>query len=240
MIAKELREATKWLRSTPLHPQWLLGVRKAPVARVAAVRSGRVLDVGCADKWTERVLPDGCEYFALDYPVTGGGLYGARPHVFADASRLPFANASVGTVLMLEVLEHLREPQQALREAARVLRSGGRLLLTVPFLYPVHDAPHDYQRYTCYGLSREVEAVGLRIESSRSTQGSAETAGLMACLAMAGMAMEAIQRRSIAALLLPALFIAIPLINLSFWLLGKLMPSWDAVTAGYELIASKP
>jgi SAM-dependent methyltransferase len=55
-------------------------------------------------------------------------------------------------VLCTEVLEHLPEPQKAVDEIFRVLKPGGTLLLTTRFLFPIHDAPHDYFRFTKYGL----------------------------------------------------------------------------------------
>lgn len=228
------------LRRTPLHPQWLLGPPRAMAPKLAALRPGRVLDVGCADRWVADALPAECDYVALDYPATGGRMYGARPDVFADASHLPFADASFGSVLMLEVLEHLAKPRTALREASRVLAPGGCLVLTMPFLYPVHDAPFDFQRYTGHGLVREVESAGLQVVEVRPNLGSAETAGLLVGLALGGMALEAVRRRSPAMLLVPLVAIAITLTNVLAWVAGKLLPSWPATTAGYELVARKP
>lgn len=240
MYAGAVRRAAQFLRSTPLHPQWLLEKREDAASWVAGIASGRVLDVGCADRWIEKRLPPSAAYIGLDYPITGKQIYGARPDVFADASQLPFADASIDTVVMLEVLEHLRAPYAALREINRVLVPGGRALVSMPFLYPVHDAPHDYQRLTVHGLTRDVQDAGLRIDALTPTLGSAETAGLIACLAIGGMALRAVQQRSLAVLLLPLLCLAIPLTNLLAWLAGRLLPSWDAITNGYRVTATKP
>lgn len=230
----------RYLRHTPLHPQWLLGRNKDTADCVAKFGSGRVLDIGCADRWVEQQLPSGSEYIGLDYLATGKHMYGSRPDAFADASCLPLVDESIDTVVMLEVMEHLRHPREALQEIARVLRPQGSLLLTMPFLYPMHDAPHDYQRLTIHGLARDVEAAGLRVDALLPALGSAETAGLICCLALGGMSLRAVQRRSPSVLLLPLAIIAIPAVNVIAWLGGRLLPSWDAITAGYRLIASKP
>ncbi len=74
--------------------------------------------------------------------------------VCGDAHALPLATASFDTVVASQVFEHLHTPRLALSEVARVLRPGGHLLLAVPFLYFVHQAPHDYQRLTRYGLEQ--------------------------------------------------------------------------------------
>lgn len=235
-----MRRIIDLARRTPLHPQWLLGEESAVAAQLQLVARGRVLDIGCANRWVQGQLPAGCEYIGLDYPATGKLMYGARPDVFADASALPIADASVDTAVFLEVAEHLQRPREALGEIARVLCSQGHLLMSVPFLYPLHDEPHDYQRYTLHGLSREITMAGLDLESIKPGLGSAETAGLIASLALAGMAVESMHQRSPGILLLPLAALAVPVINLTAWVVGKLLPSWKAVTAGYVLIARKP
>jgi SAM-dependent methyltransferase len=235
-----IRRLLQPLRRTPLHPQWLLsGSRRHITADVAGLR-GTVLDVGCADRWIESALPAGCHYVGVDYPATGARLYGACPHVFADAAELPLRDASVDAVVMIEVLEHLRRPAHALREAARVLRPGGHVYLTVPFLYPVHDAPHDFQRFTEHGLERELVDAGLEKVHLQATRGPIETAGLLACLALAGSLLEAVRRRHPGVLAAPLVVLAIPLINSAAWLLGRCLPAWDALPAGYRLLARRP
>lgn len=97
-----LVSALRLLRRTPLHPQWLLGDMRDAGRWVRESASGRVLDIGCADRWIEPFLAPDCEYVGLDYPVTGRDLYGARPDVFGDASRLPFPDACFDTVLCLK------------------------------------------------------------------------------------------------------------------------------------------
>jgi SAM-dependent methyltransferase len=72
--------------------------------------------------------------------------------VIGDAHALPFASHTFEACALIEVLEHLRDPYVAVGEIRRVLRDGGRLVLTTRFLFPIHDAPHDYFRYTEFGL----------------------------------------------------------------------------------------
>lgn len=70
----------------------------------------------------------------------------------ADAYRLPFRDETFDTVLCTEVLEHTHSPQLALSEVHRVLKPGGKLLLTTPFAFPIHYGPTDYYRFTRFGL----------------------------------------------------------------------------------------
>jgi SAM-dependent methyltransferase len=116
----------------------------------------RTLDVGgFGDPAYGRLFP---RRLALDlHAGRGVGLVGS-------AYALPFSNQSFGNVLCLSVLEHLEEPKAALSEMRRVLRADGRILVSVPFLFPIHEAPRDYWRFTRYGLER-LFATGWEIES---------------------------------------------------------------------------
>jgi len=75
-----------------------------------------------------------------------------EPDVVADAHTLPFENESFGIILCTEVLEHTLEPQKVINEFERILRPGGKVILTTRFVYPLHDTPHDYWRFTRFGL----------------------------------------------------------------------------------------
>lgn len=72
--------------------------------------------------------------------------------VVGDAHALPFDDDSFDTIICMEVLEHLHTPHQAIAEMQRVLKQGGMLILSTRFIFPLHDTPHDYFRYTKYGL----------------------------------------------------------------------------------------
>lgn len=228
------------LRATPFHPQWLLPSRRWVESLLKPMASGRVLDIGCANRWIAHHVDRRVHYIGLDYPATGASLYLATPDVFADAATLPIASNSVEVVVMLEVLEHLERPSDAMLEAARVLRSDGTLLMSMPFLYPVHDAPHDFQRYTEFGLRREASSAGLDIVSLEPALDAIRSAGLLACLAIAGVARAAIAHRMLLApIMLPLAGVAILLINVLAWFGSKLLPSWPALTMGYRLVARK-
>ena len=239
MLAPRLRRALTFLRRTPLHPQWLLGRPHAAEELLRSHAQGVVLDVGCSDRWVQKALSDECRYVGIDYPTTGRDLYRSSPDIFCDAAKLPISDGSIDTVTILDVLEHIAEPQKALAEMGRVLKPGGRLILTMPFLYPIHDEPHDYQRYTSAGLAREIRAAGLRMESISPSRGSAETAGLVCCLALAGMALQAIRSRRFGMFAVPLALAAIPVTNLLAASFSALLPSWGSVTSGYMVVASK-
>jgi SAM-dependent methyltransferase len=72
--------------------------------------------------------------------------------VVGDVYQLPFGDNEFDIVLCMVVLEHLEEPSRAIVEMRRVLKPGGKILVSVPFLFPIHDSPNDFWRFTKYGL----------------------------------------------------------------------------------------
>ena len=232
----QLRALASFVARTPLHPQWLLGPRIVPngIEKI----SGRFLDIGAADRWLEPLLPPCTEYLALDYPATGRDLYGSRPDVFADAARLPFDDGCFDGVACLEVLEHVPDPVAVMREISRVLRRGGQAWISMPFLYPTHDAPFDFQRHTRHGLQRDAQLAGLDVVDLRPTGHAVRTAGLLACLAIAGGVNDA--RGALRWLLLPLALVFVPAINLLAWAGSFLLPDWEAMAHGHALKVRKP
>ena len=122
--------------------------------------NGRVVDLGCGSapyKVDIRTVAD--EYIGVDW---GNGLHDqSNVDVFADLTKpLPFLDEFADMVLSFQVMEHLREPELFLRECRRILKHGGGVFLTVPFMWHVHEAPHDYYRYTRYGLKYLLKKTG--------------------------------------------------------------------------------
>jgi SAM-dependent methyltransferase len=87
--------------------------------------------------------------YAVDIPWSP---HQAKVDCWANVLALPFKSGSFDVVACTEVLEHVENPRQALSEMRRVLKRGGKLLLSVPFMQAEHEQPHDYFRYTRYGL----------------------------------------------------------------------------------------
>lgn len=91
--------------------------------------------------------------------------------------QIDLPDACADTVLCTDVLEHIAEPQRLWSEMARILRPGGKLLAGVPFFYKVHEAPHDYHRYTEFRLRQLAEGSGLSVSMLEPYGGWPEVMG---------------------------------------------------------------
>lgn len=137
--------------SAPSHNWLITSINRRWAARVAPLAKGELLDVGCGTKPYEPLFaPYVSRYIGLEHPSTRHGR--EKVDVWGEAAALPFDDASFDTVVAFQVLEHCEEPREVLQEMHRVLRPGGRMILTTPFLWGVHEAPRDFYRYTRYGL----------------------------------------------------------------------------------------
>lgn len=128
----------------------------APYASAAAIR---ILDFGCGGSPYRPLFPQ-AEYRRADFTPMEGLDYRAD----AD-SRVDAPDAHFDLVLSTQVLEHVAQPARYLAECGRVLKPGGRLLLTTHGVYPDHGCPYDFWRWTGDGLRRHLGDAGFRVEA---------------------------------------------------------------------------
>jgi SAM-dependent methyltransferase len=96
--------------------------------------------------------------------------------VVGTAERLPIAQGACDGAILMAVLEHVPDDELALSEARRVLKPGGLLFIDVPFIQAFHPSPHDYRRYTEFGLRQAVERIGFEVEASGVAAGPGSAA----------------------------------------------------------------
>lgn len=134
--------------------------------------SGSLLDVGCGRMPYKNILLGSGSaverYIGLDmvHPKCGG-----VPDVVWDGCVMPLTSDSFDSVVATEVFEHSDNLVELLSEISRVLKPGGVLFFTTPFVWPFHDAPGDECRYTPFSLKRHLKRAGFEGVDIRATGG---------------------------------------------------------------------
>jgi len=119
---------------------------------------GRVLDVGGKSVLTRgNFVPpkEACtkwEYVNIDKNT--------NPDYLCEASNIPLNDLSIDCLLLCEVLEHVSNPELTIKEAFRLLNKGGTCIISMPFLYPIHADPNDYQRWTNVKINKILKDCG--------------------------------------------------------------------------------
>ncbi|MEB2782427.1 methyltransferase domain-containing protein [Algoriphagus sp. C2-6-M1] len=116
---------------------------------------GDFIDVGCGEKpYQDMIMQNSTIGSYVGVDLIGGTEYklGVEPDFFWDGITFPFPDLSYDSALATEVLEHCPDPSITLLEIYRILKVDSPLLLTVPFIWPTHESPHDFYRYTPFGL----------------------------------------------------------------------------------------
>lgn len=130
-------------------------VRHAKLALPSSARL--VLDIGCGNKPYADLFSDTVHVGLND------SADDATPDIVGDAMSLPVASCTVDLVFCTQVLEHVPDPWSLVSECFRVLKPGGWLVLSAPFYWPLHEEPHDYYRFTRYGLEAMMKKAGFAL-----------------------------------------------------------------------------
>ena len=155
-------------RLTIADPKYLLRRSKRMIVQTYAKRysKGRLVDLGCGSASFKRLF-DGyvSSHIGLDYPTTQQSMgYGeASIDIAGDVRAIPIRANCVDSVLLLDVIEHVFEVEEVLQGISRILSPGGTLLLTTPFIYPVHGKPYDFHRFSFYALENHLAKYNLKI-----------------------------------------------------------------------------
>lgn len=235
----ELKRLSARLKETIFHPQWIAN-RYHSISRrkLSELRSCKVLNIGSGDSNYSRLLHPSNSILCLDYPVTNQ-RYINIPDVYGDACTLPVANESMDVVLLLEVLEHIGEDLQAIDAAKNVLKNGGKLFLSIPFMYPIHDSPHDYRRFTLYGARFILKEHGFRILTEIKHGNSLVTVIQLTNLSLLEIVRDTGKKNQFTGLLVLSVMYPVCLIlNLVAW--PFLYLRWDSASClGYFIIAER-
>jgi len=163
-FARDLRSTLcYWFFSAAMY-----SLRKDLLPVIARYLSGRTLDAGAGGLHARQLVENFCsEYVSVDIMDRHGEL-----DIVGDIQHLTqVEDSSFDSVFCSQVLEHLPHPEKALAEFHRILSSGGHVVISVPHLSALHDEPHDYFRYTPYGLSNLLEEAGFEVLELKSSGG---------------------------------------------------------------------
>ena len=146
-------------------------VRKIVVDMFSYLKHGDIVyDIGCGNKPFETIINDlGCRYVGVDLE---NGFYSKdNADIIGSAYDVPIEDKSVDAILSIQVLEHLENPRRAFQEAHRILKDDGLMIVSCPFLYPIHASPHDYFRYTQFSLRSISDEFGFEIIDQKEISG---------------------------------------------------------------------
>ena len=128
--------------------------------------SGRLLDAGCGKMpYRDFVLQHSKveEYVGLDIEAPLIYSHEVKPDITWDGATMPIADCTFECVIATEVMEHVPEPDVFLFEVTRVLKNKGVFFFTVPFIWPLHEIPHDEYRFTPFAIERILKKNGLKV-----------------------------------------------------------------------------
>jgi SAM-dependent methyltransferase len=179
---------------------------------------GLCLDVGCGDQPYKPLLLKSpfqiSQLLGLDR--SGQRRQNTPPDLVWHNGVIPLPDSSIDSALCTEVLEHCPDPLSLLAEVHRVLKPGGSLLVTVPFLWPLHEVPHDWCRYTPFALRQLLETGGFRVEELRPLGGYDRSLAQMLALWVRRRPMNRWLRAGLTLLVYP------------LWTLLRLLPELDS------------
>jgi Methylase involved in ubiquinone/menaquinone biosynthesis len=150
------------------------------IAAFSSYMTGRLLDFGCGSK-PYRALFQVSEYIGTDIEVSGHDHQNEQIDVYYDGKTLPFDDASFDSVFSSEVFEHIFNLPEILDELHRVIKPGGHMLITLPFVWDEHEIPYDFARYTSFGIRHILTEKGFVVLEQQKTTNYITTLCQMWC-----------------------------------------------------------
>ena len=133
------------------------------IRQFAPELKGRLLDFGCGSKPYQSLFTNTSQYIGLDYESEGHSHEKEQIDVLYDGKTIPFPDESFDSVFSSEVFEHIFNLEEIVPEIKRVMKKGGKILITCPFVWNEHEVPVDYARYTQFALKHLFEKNGFEI-----------------------------------------------------------------------------
>ena len=148
-------------------------VKKA-IQAFGIVMSDKWLDVGCGLRPYESHFPLGC-YVGVDVETSGRDHAMKLPDCYYNGRILPFPGNCFEGAISTQVLEHVPDPRGLLAEMHRVIKPGGGLIISLPFVWQEHEEPYDFFRFTGFGITDLLKQTGFEVDSIAKDTGAIET-----------------------------------------------------------------
>jgi SAM-dependent methyltransferase len=128
---------------------------------------GKVLDFGCGSRPYQWIFSHSTDYVGIEYDssIQEGDHFLRDGIWYYDGLTLPFPDCTFDSVVSFQVIEHVSNIQLSLHELYRVARPGAFILLTCPLIWPEHETPFDYRRFTRWGLTSLLSAAGFSVNT---------------------------------------------------------------------------
>lgn len=140
----------------------------------APLLTGKMMDFGCGTKPYKPLFVNVTEYIGVDYAGEGHSHANEEIDVYYNGKTIPFPDNTFDSILTSEVLEHIYNLEEILKELHRVLKPGGKILISVPFAWNEHEMPNDFGRYTSLGFKALLERNSFTVLHLEKTTGFLE------------------------------------------------------------------
>nr|WP_245902685.1 class I SAM-dependent methyltransferase [Flavobacterium aciduliphilum] len=127
------------------------------------------MDFGCGTKPYEKLFNKINSYTGVDYKIEGREEIQKRVDIFYDGKTIPFQDSNFDSLLSTEVLEHVFNIDELLKEFNRILKINGKAIITTPFMWEEHEMPYDFARYTTPALEYLYKKNGFEIIHTHKT-----------------------------------------------------------------------
>jgi SAM-dependent methyltransferase len=196
---------------------------------------GDVLDIGCGNKPYEKLFKNIGKYIGCDIVQSSDG----KVDVICSVTDIPLPDNQFDTIFSTQVMEHVDDHLKMLQEAYRLTRKGGKIILTVPMAWQHHEIPHDYFRFTKYGLTYIFEKAGFKIIKIKANGGKWALLGQLTqnIFISSTRGKKSIFRKFIGLLYKAGMK---HIINIWFGFLEKIDKDEDFITLNFLVVAEKP
>lgn len=141
------------------------------ISKISHNIQGKTLDIGCGQKPYVSLFHSN-EYLGLEIDTPENRLK-KQADFFYDGNHMPFKDSSLDSIVCNQVLEHVFNPDDFLKESHRILR-GGYMLISIPFVWDEHEQPYDYARYSSFGIKYLLEKHGFEVICQEKTNNGIE------------------------------------------------------------------